>query len=210
MLLYQKGLLRYVVPALGLWLAVENVLIYPHYLSYVNEVAGGPRNAYRHLVDSAVDWGQDLPALEVFLAKNVPDQSDAYLSYFGTADPIAYGVRALILPSFLPRLTEKAMPDMPLLHAGFYCISVTMLQNLYNLEFAGPYTPAYEKVYQAMRRDIVHRDQSLQDQRFPHKTAPSSDTCPNVFGICVSYGCARFFKNANRSLGRVTRLISMR
>ena len=41
--------------------------IYPDYLSYFNPLAGGTRGGYRHLTDSNVDWGQDLPALAAWL-----------------------------------------------------------------------------------------------------------------------------------------------
>lgn len=37
--------------------------VYPHYLAYFNELAGGPRNGYQSLVDSNLDWGQDLKEL---------------------------------------------------------------------------------------------------------------------------------------------------
>jgi hypothetical protein len=32
---------------------------YPFSLSYFNELAGGPTNGHRHLLDSNIDWGQD-------------------------------------------------------------------------------------------------------------------------------------------------------
>ena len=35
--------------------------IAPHYLSYFNSFCGGPSEGYRYLVDSSLDWGQDLP-----------------------------------------------------------------------------------------------------------------------------------------------------
>ena len=38
--------------------------MYPHYLAYFNPLAGGPGNGYKHLVDSSLDWGQDLPGLK--------------------------------------------------------------------------------------------------------------------------------------------------
>ena len=38
--------------------------IFPHYLAYFNELAGGPLNGWRSLADSNIDWGQDLPGLK--------------------------------------------------------------------------------------------------------------------------------------------------
>ncbi len=42
-----------------LWLSVSSFLIHPHYLAYFNELAGGPANGWRWLIDSNLDWGQD-------------------------------------------------------------------------------------------------------------------------------------------------------
>ncbi len=38
--------------------------ITPHYLAYFNWVSGGPSNGAAHLIDSNIDWGQDLVRLE--------------------------------------------------------------------------------------------------------------------------------------------------
>ncbi len=48
--------------AIGLLSAsmVSSLWISPHSLSYFNEIVGGPRNGTRHLLNSNVDWGQDL------------------------------------------------------------------------------------------------------------------------------------------------------
>ena len=35
-------------------------IVYPHHLSYFNELAGGPQNGHRHLLGSSFDWGQGL------------------------------------------------------------------------------------------------------------------------------------------------------
>ena len=45
--------------ALTLWLAVSSFSVHPQYLSYFNEIAGGPANGWRWLLDSNLDWGQD-------------------------------------------------------------------------------------------------------------------------------------------------------
>ena len=41
-------------------LFVTTLAIHPHYLSYFNALAGGPEDGYNVLIDSNVDWGQDL------------------------------------------------------------------------------------------------------------------------------------------------------
>ena len=40
----------------------------PSYAQYFNGLVGGPEHGYEYVVDSNVDWGQDLPALEKTLA----------------------------------------------------------------------------------------------------------------------------------------------
>ena len=67
------------------WVAVESLRTWPNYLTYFNQIAGGPRHGYRHLVDSSLDWGQDLPGLKKWLDENDPGrQQNVYLYYFGT------------------------------------------------------------------------------------------------------------------------------
>ncbi len=50
---------RVTLGGLVLWLVVSSWLVHPHYLTYFNELAGGPRNGWRQLIDSNLDWGQD-------------------------------------------------------------------------------------------------------------------------------------------------------
>ena len=87
--------------AVGLaWYAVGTLRIQPHYLAYFNELAGGPRRGYRLLVDSSLDWGQDLKGLKAYLDRHaIPSVK---LSYFGMADPEYYGIRCERLPGFPP------------------------------------------------------------------------------------------------------------
>jgi len=87
---------RAVVAVLLAALAGEAVATFPDYLAYFNGIVT-PRHAYRHLVDSSLDWGQDLPAVRNYLDRHHPDS--AYLSYFGAASPGYYGIGARLLYS---------------------------------------------------------------------------------------------------------------
>lgn len=62
---------------------------FPDYIAYFNPLAGGPAQGYRHLVDSSLDWGQDLPGLARYLSRHRVT-GPIYLSYFGTASPDYY------------------------------------------------------------------------------------------------------------------------
>jgi 4-amino-4-deoxy-L-arabinose transferase-like glycosyltransferase len=110
-----------------LWLLLSTLWIHPHYLSYFNPLAGGPENGYRVLVDSNVDWGQDLLRLQAWMAEH--DVARVKLSWFGTADPAYYGLEYEPLPG-LPRHFDlwwnvpfnAAAPE-----PGIYAISATNL-----------------------------------------------------------------------------------
>lgn len=67
--------------------------ISPHYLAYFNRLAGGPSEGYRYLVDSSLDWGQDLPSLKATLDRLGGGR--ATISYFGSVPPSVYGIDAV-------------------------------------------------------------------------------------------------------------------
>ncbi|MBI4056067.1 MAG: hypothetical protein HY399_00780, partial [Elusimicrobia bacterium] len=87
----QKGYAKVFVLFLAAWQLGSVCSVGPHYLSYFNESIGGSRRGYRYLVDSNLDWGQALQSLAQELRSwgNPP----IYFSYFGSADPAAYGVK---------------------------------------------------------------------------------------------------------------------
>ena len=88
---------RAVVGVLVAWHAAAALWIAPHYLAYFNPVGGGPDNGWHHLVDSSLDWGQDLPGLKRWLDRQ-QTKSPVFLSYFGTGDPAYYHIDAQRLP----------------------------------------------------------------------------------------------------------------
>lgn len=86
-----KGQLR-VSAAIGvavIWYAASTLLQAPSYISYFNELAGGPGNAYHYFTDSSIDWGQDLLRLKSYLAAH-PEIHHIALDYFGGAVPQYY------------------------------------------------------------------------------------------------------------------------
>ncbi len=88
-----------VAPALlGALLLAESVYWFPHYLAYFNGLVS-PARGYRHLVDSSLDWGQDLPALRRHLSGQ-PANEVPHLAYFGTASPQQHGITARQIYSF--------------------------------------------------------------------------------------------------------------
>jgi len=94
--------------------AAESFAWFPRYLAYFNGLVA-PSRAYRHLVDSSLDWGQDLPAVQRFLTEH-PSARPAYLSFFGIASPAYYRVEARPLYSFpdLEQLPPLNAVDVPI------------------------------------------------------------------------------------------------
>ncbi len=84
---------RRVALALGLWYVGESVWIFPDYLGYFNELAGGPAGGWEYLASSNADWGQDLPELARW--QRAHGDPDMYVLYYGTAPLEAYGVRSV-------------------------------------------------------------------------------------------------------------------
>jgi hypothetical protein len=79
-----------VVLALLSWHAAEAAAIYPDYLAYFNQIAGGPANGYRWLRDSNIDWAQDLKGLGEFVReKGYPE---VVLLYHSPEDPHYYRI----------------------------------------------------------------------------------------------------------------------
>ena len=141
------------------WQIIESSLLRPDYLTYFNQLAGGPKNGYKHLVDSSLDWGQDLPALKTWLDQH-PNQSATgrlYLAYFGTALPRYYGIEATGLPF------DSSADKLPAFEPGTYCISATTLQHVYSLAH-GKWTREYESAYRlALAREVYHFDLTAND-----------------------------------------------
>ena len=90
---------RSLLTALIAWQVVAGVRAHPDYLSYFNECC--ERSPESWLVDSDLDWGQDLHRLSDELRER--SVNEIHLAYFGTADVNQHG-----LPSFkLLRPSER-------------------------------------------------------------------------------------------------------
>ncbi|MFH1723905.1 MAG: glycosyltransferase family 39 protein [Elusimicrobiota bacterium] len=116
----------------------------PHFLAYFNPLAGGPAGGYKVLVDSNLDWGQELKALAAFHRSE--GEPEVVLSYFGTASPEYHGIRAqqvLSTNSKQRRLRNSQSPEKEWL-----VVSATNLQGAY----FGPDTLAWLKDMRPIRR----------------------------------------------------------
>ena len=117
-------------------LALETIGSYPYYMSYFNQLAGGPKNGYHYATDSNTDWGQDLKRLKIFIDRynwcpnnsldsfckiynpDLPPIEKIRVDYFGMADPNFY-----LRNNYMPWWKSKR-PIEP----GWYAISTLFLQ----------------------------------------------------------------------------------
>jgi hypothetical protein len=107
--------------------AISFAFATPRYLSYFNFLAGGSGGGWRYLLDSNIDWGQDLVRLADWMRRNEVDEID--LAYFGTADPAAHGIRfrkVFMVHDFHP--SRRSVRPEP---GRIVAVSVNLLQGLY-------------------------------------------------------------------------------
>ncbi len=124
-----------ILASLG-WAVGSCLTVYPHTISYFNEMAGGPENGHAHLLDSNIDWGQDLLALKDWLDHH-PECRPLHLAYFGVVDPRFVGI-AFTLPP--PGVTAGPSRDSDAGEClgpqpGWYAVSVNFVRGF---EFSCP------------------------------------------------------------------------
>jgi tetratricopeptide (TPR) repeat protein/xanthosine utilization system XapX-like protein len=84
---------------LSLWYLWSSISIYPHYLAFFNEFAGGAKNGHTILLDSNLDWGQDLKGLKRWIDENrIKKIQFLYFGFYNAAEPKYYGIDAVYLP----------------------------------------------------------------------------------------------------------------
>jgi hypothetical protein len=115
--------------ALLVWYVAGTLLVFPDYIPYFNEFVGGPGRGYLYLIDSNVDWGQDLPGLRKYLDRE--GNPEVILSFFGTASPRGYGIEYQDFYSFnRARRTEEHLNSVSPRREVFV-ISANALECLY-------------------------------------------------------------------------------
>ena len=120
--------LRYTICLLLVWLGFTFAFQSRDPLAYFNEFAGGSKNGYKHLLDSNLDWGQDLPLLAAYLEE--PEDQEVWLQYFGSLPPSFYDIDSQLI---VVRYTQSESTDVLLdpLSGGLYVVSLTYLFGKY-------------------------------------------------------------------------------
>lgn len=98
--------LKLTLATVALSLAVmEPAFLYPDYLAFFNWPSGGPAHGATYLVDSNLDWGQDVLKLKRYLEDH--RLQSIGLRYFGSADLDYYGIRREPLEDVLRSPTPR-------------------------------------------------------------------------------------------------------
>ena len=117
--------------------AIATLSIHPHYLAYFNRASGGPARGSEHLIDSNLDWGQELVGLRQWAARNAPGERVG-VAYFGQINPELFNLRGeefdWFLPPALPGHWNGAAPRSPGAGSppppGLYAVSVSLIRGL--------------------------------------------------------------------------------
>ncbi len=126
-----------------LWTAFSSLMSYPNSLSYFNAVAGGTKNGYRVLLDSAVDWGQDFYLLKDWQAKHT-DARPFYIDCYSEIPPEIFGIENDGPPAGSRNPTECGLSPFP--PAGWYAISIHELMHHSNNYFFFQRQRPYAKI----------------------------------------------------------------
>lgn len=124
----RRALAAIVVLALT-WSVGSSLWVYPHSLSYFNEVVGGPKNGGEHLLHSNIDWGQDLLYLKRWLGRH-PEALRLEAACYGACAPGYAGIRHVPPPPGPDagwRGPQRADELGPL--PGWYAVSVNNIRS---------------------------------------------------------------------------------
>jgi hypothetical protein len=119
---------------------VSSVWVYPNYMSYANELWGGPTKTYKYLSDSITDWAQQLLAV-----KQYTDQHgirDCWFAYFADPflEPKDYGIPCKPLPVYDSYVSRIQHP-VPSTITGPVFLSAA---DLYGFEFGSKVLNPYQ------------------------------------------------------------------
>ncbi len=130
-----------IVATLTLWYVFSSVKVYPDYLTYFNEAAGGPKNGINYLDNSNIDWGQDLKRLKTYVDKNKINKIK--LMYQGSAFPPYYKIPAIPVSA-----EEKQNGPNP----GYYAVSANYLIRLISV----PKAFGFGSVWKEKLKNPIH------------------------------------------------------
>jgi 4-amino-4-deoxy-L-arabinose transferase-like glycosyltransferase len=122
------------------WSIGSSMWYYPHSLSYFNELVGGPENGHEHLLESNIDWGQDLFYLKEWYDTH-PEARPFHFTGGQSIDPRAAGLGIEFAPppegpdapSSAGSADQRALGPLP----GWYAVSVYYLHGPPRIDSGG-------------------------------------------------------------------------
>lgn len=119
------------------WQFVIMIMQAPHWMSYFNELGGGPKRGHDWLVDSNIDWGQDVLRLKSWQEQN-PSARPLNVAVYSMLDPKDLGLVFSKPAPFVLGHPEVSNPDgLRGPQAGWYAISVNHLKGICHFAFDG-------------------------------------------------------------------------
>lgn len=103
--------------------AASSLAVYPHSHAYFHELVGGPQGGRHHLIDSNLDWGQDLTYLRLWLDRHATARPLG-LAYYGGFDPRDIGIAYQLPPREGIEGGENGLAP------EWFAISASLLQGL--------------------------------------------------------------------------------
>jgi hypothetical protein len=132
------------------WSAGSSLSVYPHSLSYFNELAGGPEQGSEHLIDSNIDWGQDVLYLKEWCAEH-PEAKPMAAACWSFFDVRVAGLEFTLPPSWPPvgGAESDLSPEQQGPRPGWYAVSVNVLRGARNPlpDGRGRWTPFRDHAY---------------------------------------------------------------
>jgi hypothetical protein len=137
----RKRAWMYIVVALAAFHCVSSLMAFPNYLSYSNEIWGGPQETYRFLSASNVDIGGGHIDERNYLARN--QITDCWIAAFGSADLDYYGVPCKSFPG-VSTFVSKRFAVVPSPVEGTLLISASQLAGVsWGPPELNPYSPLW-------------------------------------------------------------------
>jgi hypothetical protein len=111
------------------WTVASSLTIFPHSMSYFNELAGGPLGGHRYLVDSNIDWGQDVLYLKEWCSRH-PEATPLHAAFSNSFSEALLGFGGSVQDLDELRSGGRGEPTAPnnpreaALGPGWYAMSI--------------------------------------------------------------------------------------
>jgi len=131
-------ILRPLILGLVILHIAAGILAYPNYIAYFNQIAGGPKEGINHLVDSNLDWNQNMKRFAEYAREN--NISKVYEYCWDSGAFTYYGVENEFLPASPPaspnRGESQGGPQTPVKGVVVVCAHQLKLFQAYDYDIS--------------------------------------------------------------------------